>query len=62
MTLLTNLQHVEENILDRNCSRLSKVVLFGDSSFKNAKNTNILNPTIQYIFDTKRFDVALTNL
>ena len=37
MTLLTNLQHVEENILDRNYSRLSEVLLFGDSSFKNAK-------------------------
>ena len=62
MTLLTNLQKVEEYILDRNNSRLSEILLFGDSSFNNAKNTSILNSTIQYIFDTKRFDVPLTNL
>ena len=36
--------------------------LFRDSSFNDAKNTSILNSTIQYIFDTKRFDVPLTNL
>ena len=62
MTPLTNLQNVEENILDRNYSRLSEILLFGDSSFNDAKNTSILNSTIQYIFDTKRFDVPLTNL
>ena len=54
MTLLNKLQNVEENILDRNYS--------GDSSFSNAKTTSILNATIQYMFDTKRFDVPLTNL
>ena len=62
MTLLTNLQNVKENILDRNYSRLSEILLFGDSSFNDAKNTSILNSTIQYILDTKRFDVPLTNL
>ena len=50
MTLLNNLQNVEENILDRNCSRLSEVLLF---KFYHS---------IQYIFDTKRFDVPLTHL
>ena len=62
MTLLTNLQNIAENILDRNYSRISGIFLFGDYSFNNAKNTSILNSTIQYIFDTKRFDVPLTNL
>ena len=62
MTLLTYLQNVEENILDRNYSRVSEILLFGDSSFNNAKNTSILNSTIQYIFDAKRFDVPLTKL
>ena len=62
MTLLNNLQNVEENILDRNYSRLSEILLFGDSSFNDWKNTNILNATIQYIFDTRRSEVPLTNL
>ena len=55
MTLLTNLQNVEENILDKNYYRLPKIFLFGDSSFNDAKNTIILNSNIQYIFDNKRF-------
>ena len=62
MTLWNNLQNIDENILDRNYSRLSEILLFGDSSFNDAKNTSILNATIQYIYDTKRFDVPLTNL
>ena len=62
MTLLNNHQNVEENILDRNYSRLSEILLFRDSSFNDAKNTSILNSTIQYIFDTKRFDFPLINL
>ena len=62
MTLLNNFQNVEENILDRNYSRLSEILLFGDCSFNDAKNTSVLNATIQYIFDTKRFDAPLANL
>ena len=61
MKLLTNLQNVEENILDRNYSRFSEILLFGDSSFNDVKNTSILNSIIHYILDTKRFDV-LRNL
>ena len=59
MALLNNLQNVEENILDRNYSRLQEVLRFGDSSFNDAKNISILNAAIQYIFDTKRFDDSL---
>ena len=62
MSLWNNLQNIDENILDRSYSRLSEILLFGDSSFNEAKNTSILNATIQYIYDTKRFDVPLTNL
>ena len=50
MTLWNNLQNIDENILDRNYSRLSEILLFGDSSFNDAKNTSILNATIQYIY------------
>ena len=62
MTLLNNLHHVEEIIFDRNYSRLSEILLFSDSSFNDAKDTSILNSTIQYIFDTKRFDVPSDKL
>ena len=59
MTLLINFQIVDKNILDRNNSQLSEVVLFRDSSFNDAKNISILNSTI--LLDTKRLDVPLTN-
>ena len=62
MSLRNNLQNIDKNILDRSYSRLSEILLFGDSSFNDTKNTSILNATIQYIYDTKRFDVPLTNL
>ena len=62
MSLWNNLQNIDKNILDRSYSRFSEILLFGDSSFNDAKHTSILNATIQYIYDTKRFDVALTNL
>ena len=55
------LKNVEENILDKNYSRLSEKLPFGDSSFNYTKNTIISNATIQCIFDNKRFDVPLTN-
>ena len=53
---------MEENILDRNNFQLPEILLFGDSSFNDAKNRNIVNATMQYIFDTKRFYVPLKNL
>ena len=63
MTLLNNLQNVEKNILDKNYSLLLEILLFGNSSFNNAKNTSILNATIHDIYlMLKKFDVPLTNL
>ena len=62
MTLSNKLQYNEENTLNKNYSRLSEILLFGDSSFNVPKNTSILNATILYLFDTKRFDVPQTNL
>ena len=61
MTLLTNLQSVEENILDINYSRLSEILLFGESSYNDTKNASILNSIILYMFDTERLYVPLTN-
>ena len=42
ITLLNNLQNVEENILDRNYSRLSEILLFGDCSFNDAKKVFLM--------------------
>ena len=59
---LNNPQNFEENILGRNYHRLSGILLVGDSSFNDAKNTGILNATVPYIFDTKAFDVPIINI
>ena len=47
------------NILSLNDSRFSEVLLFGNSSFNNTKNTSILNTTIKYIVSSKRSEVPL---
>ena len=52
MTILNNLQNLEE--IEKRCS--FSVILH------LTMQKNILNATIQYIFDIKRFDVPLTNL
>ena len=59
MALFTNFKNVEENILDRNYSRVSEILLFVDASFNEAKKTSNI---IQYIFDTEIFNDPLSNL
>ena len=59
MALFTNFKNVEENILDRNYSRVSEILLFGNASFNEAKKTSNI---IQYIFDTEIFNDPLSNL
>ena len=39
-----------------NNSRITQVLLYGDTSFKNETNTNISKNTISYLLVTKRFD------
>ena len=52
---LHNPQNADENILGRNYTRPSDILLFGDSSFNH-------NAIVQYIFHTKKFDVPITNI
>ena len=52
---------MDGNILSGSDCRISETLLFGVSSFKDTKNTSILNTKIDYILSTKRFDVPLTN-
>ena len=55
-TLLNNLRQIAPNILNYNNSQITQVLLYGDTSFKNETNTNILKSTISYLLATKRFD------
>ena len=59
LTLLSKLRGIDENILNKNHSDISKVFLFGEYSFNNLKNTSILIVLIECITSTKRFDALL---
>ena len=56
-----NIRSIDENVLSGTDPKISETLLFGISSFNDAKNTSILNTTIDYIVSTKRLDVPLTN-
>ena len=47
LTLFNKLQSIDENILSKDDSNISKVLLFGDNSFNDAKNTSVLTASIE---------------
>ena len=49
------------SILQQSDSKFTNVLLFGDTSFDNNKNTFIPHDTIDYIILTGRFDEPLFN-
>ena len=57
--LINNIRNIDNNILNLNDSRFSEVLLLGNFSFNNTKNTSILNTTIEYIVPSKKFEVHL---
>ena len=59
LILINNIRTIGNNILNLNYYRFSEVLLFGNSSFNNTKNTSIRNTTIENIVSFKRFDVPL---
>ena len=61
LALLNTTKNIEMSILQQSDSKFTSVLLFGDTSFDNNKNTFILDATIDYIILTGRFDVPLFN-
>ena len=59
LTLFNKLQSINDNILSKDHSNISNVLLFGDHSFNDVKNTSFLTASIEYIISTKRFNVPL---
>ena len=59
-SLLNNLRQIAPNILNYNNSQITQVLLYGDTSFKNETNTNILKSTISYLLATKKFDSTVS--
>ena len=50
---------IDANILSNDDSNISKVLLYGNHSFNDEKNTSILTASIEYIILTKRFYAPL---
>ena len=57
--LFNKLRGIDEDILSKHDSNISKVVLFREHSLNDAKNTSVLKASIEYIIPTKRFDTPL---
>ena len=58
-THLDNIKSVLPNILEQSDSFINNILLFGDTPLDDSSNTIILNPTINYISSTKRFDGSI---
>ena len=59
--LLNTIKNIDMSVLQQSDSKFASVLLFGDTSFDNIKNTFILDATIDYIISTGRFDEPLFN-
>ena len=59
--LISNTKNTDMSILQQSDSKFTSVLLFGDTSFDNNKNSFILDAAIDYIISTRRFDEPLFN-
>ena len=57
--MFNKLQNIDENILSKDGSNISEVLLYGDDSFNDVKNGSVLTALIEYILSPKRFDLPL---
>ena len=59
MTLLNTVNCTVPNIVDFNNDQLTEILLYGKEDLDNINNTSILDATINYLIETKRFDAQL---
>ena len=59
ITLNNSLKAIDKDILKLSDSFLTKIILYGDSKCSDIQNHDVLNSTITYILDSKRFDCLL---
>ena len=58
MTLLNTVWCIVPNILDSN-AQLTEILLYNKENFDTMNNATILDVTIKYLLETKRFDAQL---
>ena len=61
LAFLNTIKNIDMSILQHSDSKFTTLLIFGDASFDNNKNTFILDATIDYLISTGRFDVPLFN-
>ena len=55
-TRLNNINEIDSIIFNKSESVMTRILLYGDESFKDEVNLLILNATIDYVLSTNRFD------
>ena len=58
-TLLNIISCIVPNIFDFNNDQLTEILLYGKDDLDNINNTSILDTTINYLIETKRFNAQL---
>ena len=58
-TLLSTVICIAPNIFDFNNDQLTEILLYGKEDLDNINNTSILDATINYLIETKRFNAEL---
>ena len=58
-TLLNTVSSIIPNIFDLNNDQLTEIILYGKEDLDNINNTSILDATINYLIETKRFNAEL---
>ena len=58
-TLLNTVSYVVPNVSDFHNAQLTEIFLYGNEDLDNINNTSILDVTINYSIETKRFDARL---
>ena len=59
MTLLNTVSYIVPNIFDFTNDQLTEILLHGKENLDNINNTSILDATINYFIETKRFNAEL---
>ena len=55
-TLLNNINEIDSTIFNKSESVVTRILLYGDESFKDEVNLLILNAAIDFVLFTNRFD------
>ena len=58
-TLLNNINEIDSTIFNKSDSVVTRILLYGNESFKDEVNLLILNATIDFVLSTNRFDEPL---